>query len=275
MGLPGPQGDPGPAGPIGPIGPTGAVGPQGPAGDIGPTGPVGPQGPQGPQGLPGNPYVGRTCDANLPPPVRVLDENGDCRPCVPSSTAFPRWVDNAETVTDRRTCLVWEKKMGVFGGEPDYADPHNVNNVYTYGAADNSTHDGTVFTDFLAKLNTGLGGGRGGFAGHTDWRLPNEMNENPGITGLGTTWALDDPTREMEGILFPVCPDCSSPNPRISPVFGPTAVEYGPTVEVAYYWSATPGTASNWAWHLSYGGGGIVSQQGVNVGDHARAVRGP
>jgi len=175
--------------------------------------------------------------------------------CVPNLVASPRFVDNGETVSDLQMCLMWEKKTGTFPGTAEYGDPHNVNNFYTYGTQNNTAKDGTVFTDFLAKLNAGTG-----FAGYTDWRLPNEFNENPGITGLWTTAVIGDPLREMESIL---------PLPS---VFGPNASGIAGVVDSAYYWSATPGTVPNWAWHFSWSAG-IVSQQGVNVPQRARAVR--
>jgi hypothetical protein len=171
--------------------------------------------------------------------------------CVPDKTASPRFVDNGDlTITDLWTCLMWEKKTGTFGGAADYTDPHNVNNSYTFGTSNNSAHDGTVFTDFLAKLNSGPG-----FAGHTDWRLPNESNANPGITNVSGTAIPGDTVNEMEGIL------------PIDPIFGPDASDY--------YWTGSSGnTYSNWAWHFTWADG-IVSQQNVGVFDRARAVRNP
>jgi hypothetical protein len=67
--------------------------------------------------------------------------------------------------------LIWEKK-------DDSGGIHDQDNVYTWCAdvspadsnCDNGTNimDGTVVTTFLAAVNGG-----GGFAGYTDWRLPN------------------------------------------------------------------------------------------------------
>jgi len=74
------------------------------------------------------------------------------------------YTDNGDgTITDNVTGLMWEKKSAD-------GSIHNQDNVYTWsGASYGSTNimDGTV-TTFLATLNSG-----GGFAGHTDWRIPN------------------------------------------------------------------------------------------------------
>jgi hypothetical protein len=86
-------------------------------------------------------------------------------------TPGPRFTDNGDgTITDTQTRLMWEKK-DQSGGIHDWG------NVYTWcanvspmdGACDNGPDamDGTIVTTFLAALNGG-----GGFAGHTDWRIP-------------------------------------------------------------------------------------------------------
>jgi hypothetical protein len=76
------------------------------------------------------------------------------------------YVDNGDgTITDTSTGLMWEKKS-------DDGTIHDKDNAYTWsGASYGSTNvlDGTAATTFLAALNAG-----GGFAGHTDWRLPNQ-----------------------------------------------------------------------------------------------------
>lgn len=88
----------------------------------------------------------------------------------------PRLSDNGDgTVTDHETGLVWEKKADLdnVGVNCDAAvtcpDPHDADNRYTWTDKDTPTTapTGTAFTVFLAQLNAG-----GGFAGHTDWRLP-------------------------------------------------------------------------------------------------------
>ncbi len=57
-----------------------------------------------------------------------------------------RFVGNPDgTITDNQTGLVWEKKDSV-GGGPDYTNPHDVNNMYTWSdAAPWEVPSGTVF----------------------------------------------------------------------------------------------------------------------------------
>ena len=98
------------------------------------------------------------------------------------------YIDNGDgTITDPQTGLMWEKKS-------DDDTIHDKDNVYTWsGPSFGSTNvmDGTVATTFLAALNGG-----GGFAGHTDWRLPNLVelesirdlqNENPAVSAVFNT----------------------------------------------------------------------------------------
>lgn len=85
-----------------------------------------------------------------------------------------RFTDNGDgTVSDAQTGLTWEKK-GDLDGVPVVCasagacpDPHDADNQYTYSADNPLGPPGTAFTVLLAQLNAG-----GGFAGHTDWRLP-------------------------------------------------------------------------------------------------------
>ncbi|HEY2773719.1 MAG TPA: DUF1566 domain-containing protein [Candidatus Binatia bacterium] len=72
-----------------------------------------------------------------------------------------QFTDNGDgTVTDDATGLMWEKKDRSGG-------LHDVENTYSFSAT-GTDMDGTLATDFLAGINAG-----GGFAGHTDWRIPN------------------------------------------------------------------------------------------------------
>src|SRR5690606_5886207 len=73
------------------------------------------------------------------------------------------FVDNGDgTITDVRTGLRWEKKSRD-------GSIHDVDDIYTWSVEGSPSElNGTVVTVFLATLNAGEG-----FAGYTDWRLPN------------------------------------------------------------------------------------------------------
>jgi len=80
-----------------------------------------------------------------------------------------RFVDNGDgTITDAQNGLQWEKKTDDFG-------LHDKDNTYTWSAG-GIAPNGTVFTTFLATLNTCRSSDdetlTDGFAGHCDWRLP-------------------------------------------------------------------------------------------------------
>ncbi|MBI5504083.1 MAG: DUF1566 domain-containing protein [Deltaproteobacteria bacterium] len=71
------------------------------------------------------------------------------------------FTDNGDgTITDNATGLMWEK-------QDDSGGIHDKDNNYTWSTGTNNM-DGTIVTTFLATLNGG-----GGFAGYSDWRVPN------------------------------------------------------------------------------------------------------
>jgi hypothetical protein len=144
-----------------------------------------------------------------------------------TATATPRpvLVDNGDgTVTDYQTGVQWEKKDGA-DGWPNFANPHDVDNAYSWSAS-GSAPDGTAFTDFLVKLNTPPC-----FAGQCDWRLPSIV--------------------ELQMILPTPFP-CYG-NPCIDPIFGPTIG--------AGYWSATTdATDPTSAWLVSFYFGQVYSE---------------
>ena len=158
-----------------------------------------------------------------------------------------RFVDNGNgTVTDHETGLQWEQKDGV-GGGADLANPHDVDNTYTWTAVFfGKTPNGTAFTDFLLRLN-GASFDRvtltGCFAGHCDWRLPTVV--------------------ELQTILLHSFPCTTSP--CIDPVFGPTVANF--------FWSATPrGFPSQDAYRVSFGNG-YVTTNFMSFNHYVRAVR--
>jgi len=71
------------------------------------------------------------------------------------------FTDNEDgTITDNATGLMWEKKS-------DDGSIHDKDDTYTWSTGDDNMN-GTMVSTFLAALNSG-----GGFAGYTDWRIPN------------------------------------------------------------------------------------------------------
>ena len=154
------------------------------------------------------------------------------------------YTDNGDgTITDNVTGLMWEKKS-------DDGSIHDKDNKYTWGMTSSPyTMNGTMVTEFLAALNTGSG-----FAGHTDWRIPNRF--------------------ELESLL-----DLENVGPAVDPAFN-TGCTGGCTVTTCsctqsdYYWSSTtsqPSTA--YAWFVGFSTGG-VSADGKGYGNYVRAVRG-
>jgi hypothetical protein len=109
---------------------------------------------------------GTTCDAGQDLPYAMICVSDTCVACTSDASAVPQFVDNGNgTITDRQTCLVWEKKDNAGG-------IHDLNNVYQWSSTGSAT-DGDVFTGFLAGLNGS------NFAGHHDWRLPTAAGKSP------------------------------------------------------------------------------------------------
>ena len=155
--------------------------------------------------------------------------SGDGSPC-----DNPRFADLGDgTVLDRLTELQWEQKTAD-------ASVHDRDNLYPWTGA-TTPADGTVFTAFLATLNTPPC-----FAGHCDWRLPNFYE-------LQTLLATPYP-----------CPV----SPCVDPALGPSS-----TV-TAFYWSSM--TKVDWpttAWDVLFSDGS-VSWSPKTFSLAARAVRG-
>ncbi len=112
------------------------------------------------------------------------------------------YVDNGDgTLTDLNTGLMWEMKdLGSLDGVPGAL--HDADNTYRWSG------DGTQETiwDWLDDVNVE------GFAGHSDWRIPN--------------------VKELQSIV-----DHQVFNPSIDPVFGDTGSLAPPST--VFYWSSS------------------------------------
>jgi hypothetical protein len=156
-----------------------------------------------------------------------------------------RFVDNGDgTVTDHQTGLQWEQKDN-FDSIANSSDPHDADNQYSWSASGTAA-DGTAYTDFLSRLNSGgsIDGVvstpiTGCFAGHCDWRLPT-------IVELQT---ITDFTQGECGGGSGACIDA---------VFGPT--------QTYAYWSNTSvfGLEAN-AWGVDFSSDGVYNYNKVLI----------
>jgi hypothetical protein len=162
-----------------------------------------------------------------------------------SANASTRFVDNGDgTICDSQTGLMWEMK-DASDGTQDLTNPRDVDNHYIWTSESGAPFppDGTVFTDFLARLNNTVASSASDtpFAGHTDWRIPT--------------------IAELQTIL-----DCSFGLPCIDPIFGPTAT--------SFYWSSTSNASDPlFAWVVDFVDGDVFNSN-KSFGVRVRAVRG-
>jgi hypothetical protein len=235
----------GPIGPAGAVGAAGGIGPtglQGAAGSQGPQGLPGPQGPQGPAGANGNGVP--TCSNNT---YTVLVQG--------SFVCQPRFNVNGDgTLTDNQTGLMWELQTSACQGEIT-CSTYAFN--WSASTADDN-QDGTLFTVFLATLNSNTGSiSSTCLANYCDWRIPNII--------------------ELQTIIETSAPGCDpsiGAAPCIDPAFGPTQPDL--------YWASTTfvGTGGNCpsytticAWYVGFGDATVVTNMKIYTYS-ARAVRG-
>jgi hypothetical protein len=160
------------------------------------------------------------------------------------------YTDNGDgTVTDTKTGLMWEKKS-------DDGTIHDKDNVYTLGLTiPPYTLNGTAVTTFLAALNAG-----GGFAGHTDWRLPN-LTELESIRNLGNLGPA------VSAVFNTGCGANSIGNP------GCTVTTCSCTISERYWSSSTYAGPPEIAWEVGFADG-LVDSDYKDMEYHVRAVRG-
>jgi hypothetical protein len=196
---------------------------------------------------PPNPCAGKpdgtTCDAGSDGSVKTC-ESAVCGTCTTQASPSPRFVDNGDgTITDRQTCLVWEKK-------DDAGGIHDKDTTYQWSST------------FLAGLNSA------GFAGHHDWRLPTSA----GCCGYPTGEAA-----ELESILAAQYPNCTS-SPCVPAAFDtnctPGCSVTGCSCTVSdYYWSGSTISANpNNAWSVVFFNG-FVTYNDETSNYYVRAVR--
>jgi hypothetical protein len=162
----------------------------------------------------------------------------------------PGYADNGDgTITDTKTGLVWEKKS-------DDGTIHDKDAAYTLGSTvPPYTLTGTAATTFLAALNAG-----GGFAGHTDWRLPN-------LTELESLRNLQNVNPAVAAAFDINCGANSSGNP------GCTITTCSCTTPDIHWSSSTYASTPELAWEVSFGDG-TVDADYKDVAYFVRAVRG-
>ena len=154
-----------------------------------------------------------------------------------------RYTDNADqTVTDKLTGLVWEKK-------DDSGGVHDKGNAYSWSTGTNK-EDGTAFTSFLATINNG-------FAGASGWRLPT-------LAELQTI-VLDFPCSGSG-----LGPTCSCPSSTCV-----VAALDAANTQPGFYWSATSYLPDpSLAWFVGFSAGGIDGYDTKTSRGFVRAVRG-
>ncbi|MBI3249078.1 MAG: DUF1566 domain-containing protein [Deltaproteobacteria bacterium] len=146
------------------------------------------------------------------------------------------YTDNGDgTITDNNTGLMWEQKTSL-DSTTNFANLHDADNYYVWSG--NGSQE-TIW-DWLGDVNAE---GGPGYAGHSDWRIPN--------------------IKELQSIVDYSRP---YPNPTIDPVFGPSVT--------TYYWSSTSNAnAPSYAWNVTFLNGHVFYDGKSNY-FFVRAVRG-
>lgn len=148
-----------------------------------------------------------------------------CNNATPSTTPDSRYHDNADgTVTDLYTSLMWQRCSA---GQSSDDCTGGSGDIYTWDQA----------LQYPQTLNSGIG-----YAGYTDWRLPN--------------------TKELESLVEEAC---------YSPAINAT---YFPNTLTSSYWSSSPKAYnSDEAWYVDFGYGRTYYFNRGPFGNRVRLVR--
>ncbi len=186
---------------------------------------------------PGEPFYGQDANYTInPQSYTKLDAQGNDLP----DTATEWFM-----VRDNLTGLIWEVKQAK-DRTPDYSNPHDADNEYTWYDSNPETNrgypgtdppgDGTDTEDFINDLNSA------NFGGFSDWRIP-EVRELSSILNTG---------------MYP----------------GAINAGYFPNTGLSDYWSSTtPPTRTHLIWRVDFHYGHIY-HVGKRDEWYARAVRG-
>jgi hypothetical protein len=175
-----------------------------------------------------------------------------------------RYKDNGDgTITDKNTNLTWEKKSDDKAVNDNTTFPHDKDNTYTWDDAFDvhvftlnniCANDETVDCSVNGDADCAGVGGKCGFAGKRDWRVPN--------------------VKELQSIA-----NYQNVNPSVSSAFNTNCVAgatvlTGSCTAASDYWSSTTDASfSGFAWLVDFGFGNVGAGDKI-FNFHVRAVRG-
>ena len=157
-----------------------------------------------------------------------LDVQAACNANITATAPDSRYTDNGDgTVTDKKTGLVWKQCSEGLSSTVTACDSGSIAS-YSWQEA----------LQLAKTLNDG-----GGFAGKTDWRLPNH--------------------KELASLVEYQCY-----NPAINETLFPNTSMYN-------YWSSTPSPSGDLrAWTVDFGDGDVMSGSRIANPNRVRLVRG-
>ena len=171
------------------------------------------------------------------------------------------------SVEDTATGLVWERKTVE---DENNVSVNDVNNSYSWSAdIASDVQDGTVFTDFLAQLNTNVFGGQG------NWRLPSVGEMQSILIGEGVLAVIStDPTSGLNPTgQSTICDSTPCIDPHFLAHAGTASPSYpvavnGVTAQVNSIAELTTGALPYWS-SQSFPAE-VSNAYGVNFGANAR-----